>query len=78
QQFLIEAVFLSLLGGIIGLIFGSLIAYLVCYIIGSEFLMSISTIILAFGFSVVIGIVFGLAPARKASKLNPIDALRSV
>jgi len=78
QQFLMEAVFLSVIGGIIGFILGVLIAYFVCFFIGSTFTLATSTIILALGFSAGIGIIFGIAPARKASKLNPIDALRSV
>jgi putative ABC transport system permease protein len=78
QQFLIEAVFLSLFGGIIGLLIGALIAFIVCLMIGSSFILSTSTILLALGFSALVGIIFGIAPARKASNLNPIDALRSV
>ncbi|WP_066308773.1 ABC transporter permease [Bacillus sp. FJAT-29814] len=78
QQFLLEAVFLSLFGGTIGLLLGAGIAYVVCFIIGASYTLATSTILLAFGFSAAIGIIFGLAPARKASKLNPIDALRSV
>jgi putative ABC transport system permease protein len=78
QQFLLEAVFLSLFGGSIGLLLGTGIAYVVCFIIGAKFALATSTVLLAFGFSAAIGIIFGIAPARKASKLNPIDALRSV
>lgn len=78
QQFLLESVFLSLIGGIIGLILGISIAYLVCSIMGSAFSLNIWTILLAISFSSAIGIIFGLTPAKKASKLNPIDALRSV
>jgi putative ABC transport system permease protein len=78
QQFLLEAIFLSLLGGIVGLLFGVIIAYLGCLALGCSFILGVSTTILAIGFSVAIGVIFGLAPARKASKLNPIDALRSV
>ncbi len=78
QQFLLESIFLSLFGGIIGLILGISIAFLVCTIMGSSFALSIWTVLLAIGFSCAIGIIFGLTPAKKASKLNPIDALRSV
>ena len=78
QQFLIEAVVLSVFGGIVGLILGISLAVAVCSLIGVGFSLSISTVLLALGFSASIGIVFGFAPARKASKLNPIDALRSV
>ncbi len=77
-QFLIESVMLSLMGGILGFGFGVGIAYLVCQIIGIDFVLAGSTVLLAVGFSAAIGVVFGFAPARKASQLNPIDALRSV
>lgn len=78
QQFLLEAVFLSLFGGVVGFLVGTLIAFTVCSLIGISFSLSATTVLLALGFSAAIGIIFGIAPARKASKLNPIDALRSV
>ncbi|MDF2613553.1 MAG: transporter permease [Clostridia bacterium] len=78
QQFLIEAIFLSCFGGVIGLLLGIVIAFLVCMMIETAFILSMATVALALGFSASIGIVFGLAPARKASKLSPIDALRSI
>ncbi|HHY25499.1 MAG TPA: FtsX-like permease family protein [Desulfitobacterium dehalogenans] len=77
-QFVIESIFLSIVGGIIGLVLGALIAYGASLLIGTEFAISIATIALAIGFSGAVGIVFGYAPARKASRLNPIDALRSL
>jgi putative ABC transport system permease protein len=78
QQFLLEAVFLSLFGGAIGFLLGVLIALGVCTLIGANFALSTYTVLLALVFSAGIGIIFGIAPARKASRLNPIDALRSV
>ncbi|MEH7083029.1 ABC transporter permease [Neobacillus drentensis] len=78
QQFLLEAVLMSLFGGTIGFLLGVFIAFVVCLIIGASFTLSASTVILALGFSTAIGIIFGIAPARKASRLNPIDALRSI
>ncbi|TWT14286.1 ABC transporter permease [Planomicrobium sp. CPCC 101079] len=78
QQFLLEAVFLSSFGGFLGLLVGALLSFTICSLIGISFSLSGSTVLLALGFSTAIGIIFGIAPARKASKLNPIDALRSV
>jgi len=77
-QFIIEAIFLSLIGGMTGLIFGSAIAYAVATFMDISFSITLSTIALAVGFSAAVGIVFGYMPARKASRLNPIDALRSL
>lgn len=77
-QFLIESIFLSLLGGIIGLLLGVGISWAVTTALGITFVMSTWAIVLGVGFSAAVGIIFGWAPARKASMLNPIDALRSV
>ncbi|MEG2597120.1 MAG: FtsX-like permease family protein, partial [Oscillospiraceae bacterium] len=77
-QFLTEAVLLSLFGGLIGLVLGLSISVVAAIAIGFDFVLSWSAIILGVGFSAAIGIIFGFAPAKKASELNPIDALRSV
>lgn len=77
-QFLIESVFLSLFGGIIGMLVGLGIAYIAAVLIDFTFKFTFLTILLAVGFSAAVGIIFGLMPARKASRLNPIDALRHV
>lgn len=77
-QFLIESIFISLFGGVLGLLMGILIAFSAAVLMKFTFVMTAWTVILALGFSAVVGIVFGLAPARKASRLNPIDALRHV
>lgn len=76
-QFLLEAMFLSLLGGLVGVGIGVGIAFAAAMAIGTGFSLSIQAIALGFGFSAVVGVVFGIAPAKKASELNPIDALRS-
>ncbi|TGE31870.1 ABC transporter permease [Desulfosporosinus sp. Sb-LF] len=77
-QFLIESIFISLFGGILGLIIGILVALAASIIMEFSFIITAWTIILAVGFSAAVGMIFGLAPARKASRLNPIDALRHV
>ncbi len=77
-QFLMESVMLSLFGGIIGIIIGNLVSWIIAVVIGFSFSLNMSAITLAFVFSASVGILFGWAPARKASQLNPIDALRSM
>lgn len=75
-QFLTEAVVLTFSGGFLGIILGWLIAFTVSYFGIVQASVSMSSILLAFGVSTFIGIVFGYYPARHASSLNPIDALR--
>jgi putative ABC transport system permease protein len=75
-QFLIEALVLSLLGGIIGIILGITGSSLISGIAKWPTIVTAFSIILSFGFSIAIGIFFGFYPARKAAMLNPIDALR--
>lgn len=77
-QFLIESVMLSLMGGIIGIGCGIGLSALIASWIGMTFTLSTGAILLAFTFSATVGILFGWAPASKASRLNPIDALRSM
>jgi putative ABC transport system permease protein len=76
MQFLIEAIVLSLLGGLIGVILGVLSSNLISVLAGWTTVVSPLSIILAFAFSAAVGIFFGMYPARKAAQLNPIDALR--
>lgn len=77
-QFLLESIFISLFGGFVGLFIGLLVALAAAGLMKFSFTVTAWTILLAVGFSAAVGIIFGLAPARKASKLNPIDALRHV
>ncbi|MBP2558974.1 putative ABC transport system permease protein [Neorhizobium galegae] len=75
-QFLVEAVMLSIFGGISGIIAGLALAYGVVSFLGVPFVASPTIILLAFAFSAMIGMVFGYFPARRAAQLNPIEALR--
>ena len=75
-QFLVEAITLSLVGGLIGILLGVVSAHLVSEVAGWATKLSIEAIIVAVGFSAMIGIFFGFYPARQASKLLPIQALR--
>jgi len=75
-QFLSEAVMLTFAGGFIGIILGWLIAYLISQFGGISTSISTFSVLLAFGVSAAIGIIFGYYPARRASNLNPIEALR--
>ena len=74
-QFLIEAVTISIAGGLIGVIFGIIMAKVIPLIVSMNTVITAAPIVGSFLFSVAIGLIFGLYPARKAAKLNPIDAL---
>ena len=74
-QFLIEAVVISLMGGFIGIAFGIGASKVIGMVSGMSTIVSVPTIIMPFAFSMAIGLIFGIYPARKAAKLNPIDAL---
>ncbi|TET54444.1 MAG: FtsX-like permease family protein [Anaerolineales bacterium] len=75
-QFLTEAVVLSLLGGMIGTLFGAGLAGLVALTGVVDALITVNSILLAVGFSFAVGLFFGIYPANQAARLNPIDALR--
>ena len=75
-QFLIESIILTLTGGIMGMMLGIGVSYLLSHFMSVPFTISTVSIFLAIGVSAVIGIVFGLYPANKASNLQPIEALR--
>ncbi len=75
-QFLIEALVISFFGGCLGIVLGIGASLLTEHFAGMQVLITSSSIYMAFGFSALIGIVFGIWPARKAALLNPIEALR--
>ncbi len=81
-QFLLEAMCLTLFGGTVGILLGALGSYLGGLVIGKMlglkwmFSLSLTSVILAFGVSTIIGLIFGIYPAQKAAKLSPIEALR--
>ena len=76
-QFLIESIVLSMVGGFIGILLGLLIAAVAAQMMDAKFAISGGAILLGFGFSAGVGIIFGWMPAKRASELNPIDALRA-
>lgn len=82
NQFLLESIALTLIGGIIGFIGGISISFIVAIILSSVlnmswgFVVPISAVVLAFGVAAIVGLAFGIYPAKKAAKLNPIEALR--
>lgn len=75
-QFVIEAATVSGMGGVVGIVFGSVISVVAGKLLGLDAVPSFGAITLSFGVSVGIGIAFGYLPAKNAAKLNPIDALR--
>jgi putative ABC transport system permease protein len=76
NQFLIESIMLTFTGGVIGVILGWGISFTVSQLGLIQTTVTVSSVLLAFGVSAVIGVVFGYYPARRAANLNPIDALR--
>ena len=75
-QFLMEAVLLSLIGGLIGIVPGFAIAGVAGNVLGWETTVTPASVLMAFGFSFAVGVIFGFFPAREAARLHPIEALR--
>jgi putative ABC transport system permease protein len=81
KQFLFEAIFITLAGGVVGIILGFLLSFVFSYVFqllgyGIKFQITWQALALAVGFSVAVGIIFGYYPARRASQLSPMEALR--
>ena len=76
MQFLVEALVLCLVGGLLGMVLGGAGSMALARLAGWNTFISAGAVALAFAFSAAVGIVFGLWPARRAASLNPIEALR--
>ncbi|MFA6548324.1 MAG: ABC transporter permease [Candidatus Margulisiibacteriota bacterium] len=76
MQFLIESILICVMGGVIGIGFGSIISFAISLIAGWSIVITGRSIFLAFTFSVVVGVIFGIWPARRAASLMPVEALR--
>jgi putative ABC transport system permease protein len=76
QQFLFEAVMISVSGGLIGVALGVTLAFVIANLAGIPTVISITSIVLAFGVAATVGLIFGIAPARKAANQDPITSLR--
>jgi putative ABC transport system permease protein len=76
QQFLFEAVMISVSGGLIGVVLGVSMAYIVSTVADIPTIVSFTSILLSFGVAATVGLIFGIAPARKAASQDPIASLR--
>jgi len=76
RQFLVEAVLISLMGGLLGIAFGFGISRLIAWLAGWSTVTTVTSILLAFAFSVSVGLLFGIYPARQAARLDPVEAIR--
>jgi len=81
SQFLLESVFITFLGGVVGIILGFIFSFIISYVFSRlgydlKFSVTLNSVILANGFSISTGIIFGFYPAYKASKLSPMEAIR--
>ena len=76
QQFLFEAIMISVSGGIIGVVLGIVMAYVVSEFAGIPTIITFTSIVLSFGVAATVGLIFGIAPARRAASQDPITSLR--
>ena len=75
-QFLIESSVISCMGGLVGIILGAAVNNIISEMMDITAVMNVTVVAIAFGFSLFVGVFFGMYPANKASKLKPVDALR--
>jgi putative ABC transport system permease protein len=76
RQFVIEATIISFVGGSFGIIFGFVMSRLIALLAGWSTIVTVSSIVLAFLVSITVGLVFGIYPAVKAARLDPVEAIR--
>ncbi|PYV36833.1 MAG: multidrug ABC transporter substrate-binding protein, partial [Acidobacteria bacterium] len=76
RQFLIEAILISFVGGVMGILFGVGMSRLIAWMAGWSTIVTASSILLAFLVSVSVGLIFGIYPAIKAARLDPVEAIR--
>ena len=76
RQFLVEALLISFVGGVTGIFFGFGISRLIAWLAGWSTIVTLASILLAFLVSAAVGLVFGIYPAMKAARLDPVEALR--
>ena len=76
RQFVVEAVMISFLGGILGITFGFAMSGVIAWLAGWSTIITVSSILLAFVVSISVGLIFGIYPAVKAARLDPVEAIR--
>jgi putative ABC transport system permease protein len=77
MQFLVESATITLIGGSLGIVTGLVLSFVIVYIAAWSFSIQWTACLIAFGFSAFVGVFFGLSPASRAAKLDPVEALSS-